>query len=188
MKKTSSCQFQNNKWFCFSNKSLRPCNSAVLWRHIFDWHEIWARILYLLTLWVAISIPTKLILFPAVSQLSENVSGVCNEPSVDVIHLPLLISLRDPPGVNLNWRACGMSTPGKYNVHWVLRITLELLGRFFGSPVISPCTHMPLARWRMTPSGRSRKKVASFEQPLFRTRAVFGSGWILLPREWTHGE
>ena len=56
VKKTSSCQFQNKKRFCFSNKSSSgeiscPYKSAILWRHIFDWHEIGARILYLLILW-----------------------------------------------------------------------------------------------------------------------------------------
>ena len=50
VKKTSSCQFQYKKRFCFSNKKSSgefscPYRSAILWRHIFYWHEIGARIL-----------------------------------------------------------------------------------------------------------------------------------------------
>ena len=48
VKKTNSCQFQNNKWFCISSKKSLgefscPYKSAILWRHIFYWHEIGAR-------------------------------------------------------------------------------------------------------------------------------------------------
>ena len=45
VKKASSCQFQNEKRFCFSNKTSAgefscPYKSAILWRHIFEWHEM----------------------------------------------------------------------------------------------------------------------------------------------------
>ena len=57
VKKTCSCQFQNKKRFCFSNKKSSgefscPYKFGILWRHIFDWHEIGTRILNLLILWV----------------------------------------------------------------------------------------------------------------------------------------